>query len=55
MSAISKVMCREGDKTVLAFGNVFSTLPFMKLMEGFHDLLRKKLFRSAHPSWDKES
>jgi len=32
MSALSKVMCREGDKTVLAFGNVF-TLSFMQLME----------------------
>jgi len=26
-------MCREGDKTVLAFGNVFSTLSFMQLMK----------------------
>jgi hypothetical protein len=33
MSALSKVMCHEGDKTVLVFGNVFSTLSFMQLMK----------------------
>ena len=32
-SALSKVMCREGDKTVLAFGNIFSTLSFMQLVK----------------------
>jgi hypothetical protein len=32
-NALSKVVCHEGDKTVLAFGNVFCTLSFMQLMK----------------------
>jgi hypothetical protein len=42
MSALSKVVCHEGDKTVLAFGNVFSILSFMQLMKATMTCLGRK-------------
>lgn len=42
MSALSKVVCHEGDKTVLAFGYVLSTLSFMQLMKASMTCLGRK-------------
>lgn len=33
MRALSKVMCHQGYGTVLAFGNIFSTLSLMQMMK----------------------